>query len=151
MKHEWANGELSPVYVFTLPPVMTDESFAGVIATLDEFYANLAEPFAFVVDTSHTTSFSSEHRRQLVEFDRRHQQADRVFCRGVAFVLTSALMRGVVAAWHFVLPPSYPARVFDNTPEAIGWAVKQMQVVTRGVDKKHTAWLKKQAHRIDTK
>lgn len=115
------------IYLTTAQPRYSDQEYEDLLSAFSQIYAAVDEPFVILIDARELVALSSDQRRRLVEMDRLWEQTDRLFCRGQGFVLTSGLTRGIVAAWHWVLPPVYVTQTFTQLDAAWLWAEERMR------------------------
>lgn len=127
------------VYVTTAQPRYSDQEYEGLLSAISQIYAAVDEPFVMLVDARELIALSSDQLRRVIEMDRLWEQTDRLYCRGQGFVVTSGLTRGIVAAWHWVLPPVYATQTFTQLDAAWLWAEERMRMAPRPTTNKQRA------------
>ena len=113
-----------PVVLITLSHMPALTSFAPHFAAIKAL-AQARGPLYVVNDARSTVAgeFSSHHRKLAAsEYDLFRTQ-----CPGCvlaeAYVLSSAVARGVLTAVRWLAPPPWPTRTFSSLPDALTWAV----------------------------
>jgi hypothetical protein len=99
----------------------------GIRAYLDAYTRLLqrGRRIGAVIDGVGVSSMSPVQRAMHAEWLRANKPMLSKWCVGTAFVLESALSRGIVTAILWVQPLSAPHRVFGKHVEARRWIVAQ--------------------------
>lgn len=102
------------------------------VATVERFFDRIEghlarrKPYATVLDARAIRSAPSEVR---AAGGRRLKKLDpmlRLYQKGQATILSSALVRGALAAVYLISPPGYPVKVFSDFDSAMQWARAQL-------------------------
>ena len=100
-------------------------SDAQLRKALDEYSAMLASrsgPFVILMDNRHSPGLSAAQRKIIGEYNVANEARTRARCRGMAFVMTSAFVRGIMTAVFWLKTPPAESRVFEDFDEAMQWA-----------------------------
>ena len=113
-----------PVVRFEFIERLSSEDIAQYMADSDALVAG-GKPFANVMDGSNMLLPEAEFVRRQAAWVRDHVEDMRRLNRGIAFVVRSTLIRGVVrAVMHFQAIP-VPHEWFANLEDAMAWAANQ--------------------------
>jgi hypothetical protein len=116
----WLDDSLWPMLVLTLPPSPKDEEVAAYLKHLGT-YRQRREPYALLVDTTHSLSFSARQRKMQSDHVRDGLPITRIYLKGIAYVAESTFKRGVITAIHWLVKPPAPHEVFSTKAEAAAW------------------------------
>lgn len=121
-----------PLIVVRFVGLPSDEEFRAYLDVLAE---NLSETItkkvstAVVIDTTvQVNPVSAAQRRLQAEWIKHHAQALRIGCAGTAFVISSALHRGVMTAVLWLQQLPYPYSVFGALHEAEAWCLGRLSL-----------------------
>lgn len=106
--------------VATFPAVPTVEAVGALFDRLDGVLAE-GRPFALLLDATRVTKTDSAVRDLAVQRLKGKAAERKRLVRGEAVVLSSALVRGILAAMYMVVPPGYPTKTFSEVREAKLW------------------------------
>jgi hypothetical protein len=128
-----ADGEATfedrwPLVVLTVRGHVDGEVWTQVLATNEAFL--MRGRCVLVVDALAATTFSSEQRRLLFEWRVRTLALCQTRSMGVAYVIKSALVRGLLKATFFVRRPVWPFIIVENLPIATEWAEAKVSLAT---------------------
>lgn len=79
------------------------------------------EPYTLMVDATHAGVPDAEVRRHFAEFSAKNRAHTQRYCKGEAYVMPSALVRGALTAVMWLSPFEYPHKVFATVNEARAW------------------------------
>ncbi len=83
-------------------------------------------PYIAIVDLLEASTPSARFVRLQASQMKRRERELAAYCRGVAFVIRSTMIRGALRAiFHFQELPC-PHKVVRTTPEALAWAATRM-------------------------
>lgn len=108
------------VIVATFPPVPTVEAVGALFDRLDGILAE-GRPFGLLLDASRVTKTDSAVRELAIQRLKSKAAERKRLMRGEAVVLSSALVRGILAAMYVVVPPGYPTKTFSDVADAKRW------------------------------
>jgi hypothetical protein len=121
-----------PLVVVRFVGLPNDDEFR---VYLDEMARNLHDSIAkktstaVVIDTTvQVNPVSAAQRRLQADWIKNHQQALRLGCAGTAFVISSALHRGVMTAVLWLQQLPYPYSVFGALGEAEAWCLGRLSL-----------------------
>lgn len=126
LQHPWLDPTDAPLLRLTCPVTYEPHETLAMFEVVLAFYAVNDQPFAWVVDASNVKGSSAQERKITADYEQRAAEHLKRFNRGTAFVLPSAIVRGIVTAIYWLVPPPYPHRVFSNVPDAEAWARAQL-------------------------
>ena len=112
--------DLAPIYFISFIGVPTDAQFDGYLEKLTRITMRL-EPRALIYDASASGATPPSHRKKMAEWMKRYEAQVRAGTVGTAFVLPSAIMRGVLTAILWVQPMACPHAVVATVAEAKAW------------------------------
>lgn len=95
-------------------------SDAEVRAFIDEQRRLLErkQRFAMLVDASRLTSSSAAQRRMYADWMRESEAPSKLYCLGMAVVMSSPIIRGAMQAVLWLFSPPVPIEVFARSDEA---------------------------------
>ncbi len=96
---------------------------------LDELYANYErkQPLALVFDATSATVPGISYQKQQAEWMREHQNLIQSYCRGIAYVIPSAVIRNVLKLIFKIQRDPVPSKVFSSQEEGLAWANAQLK------------------------
>lgn len=123
-------------YTFQADADVKIVEFVGVLddvafrSYLDENDALLArrERYAIVVDASRSGVIDSAQRKLQAEWMLQHERELRLFCAGIAFVITNPLVRGALTAITWLSLPPMPSTVVNRRDTAVAWCREKLSV-----------------------
>lgn len=92
-----------------------------------EHYMARRKPYTLIMDASKFTYSTPIQRRLQAEWTAKHADTLEQFCRGIAFVFTSSLVRGMATATMWMRPLPCPHHVVGTRLAAIDWCESQLQ------------------------
>lgn len=117
----------APLLVVTLPAHVTPE---WLDHHKEDCLAIIArgEPYAYLYDLRVVSKgIDAGNRQKAGELIAVTREGTERLSKGVAFVTTSTLIRGVLRAIFWVQPNFTPHRVFPTVAEAEAWVVEQLE------------------------
>ena len=87
------------------------------------------ERYACVVDAREVKQISAMQRRRQAEWMKRNHDALKEFSVGVAFVIDSPLVRGILTAILWLAPLPQPHFIASTGGEAERWALDRLRLV----------------------
>jgi hypothetical protein len=119
-----------PLIVVRFVGLPNDDEFRGYLQAMAE---NLRESIArkvstaLVIDTTvQVNPVSAAQRRLQADWIKEHERALRIGCAGTAFVISSALHRGVMTAVLWLQQLPYPYSVFGALHDAEAWCLARL-------------------------
>jgi hypothetical protein len=107
--------------VVTPPAKLTDALVDTLLSELTEHLMR-GEPYVLLFDLSTTAVPNAFQRRKLAEHMATHDATIRNLVRGLAIVAPNPLVRGMVTAMFWIVPPPVPSHMCGSHAEAIAWA-----------------------------
>ncbi len=105
----------------------TDEDFARYLTTL---HASLYSPRAgkrlLVIDATECAPTPATQRRLQAQWMKEHADRIRRYTVGVAFVIPSGLIRGMLTAIFWIQPLPSPHEVCATLEQALAWGDGQL-------------------------
>jgi hypothetical protein len=114
---ERTSGVLS---TFVFEGELSDEEFDGYIARLEELITRRT-PYVVVVEATRSKAMSGKQARKMADWTKLRAEELRTYCRGIAFVIPSLFVRGILRAIFTMQPPPYPSKVVETTEQALEW------------------------------
>ena len=124
-------------------PTRYDESYAPVVllhvtgpSTNEEILERIEylkavlkrkQPLALVFDATDAEPINAHQRRMWSQWLATDEKVIRAWMTGCAFVVTSAIMRGVFTGIFWIWPPPMPYVFTGTRPEAIAWANERLR------------------------
>ena len=109
------------------PAVRTDDEVRDAHATVRAIYEHTRQRVAWVVDASEVRDAPATQRKIVSEHEQQVKPLAERWCAGLALVLPNPLVRGFFTAVTWIVPLSYPHRVFADAPSALVWARAQLE------------------------
>jgi hypothetical protein len=88
----------------------------------DKMIDDRRTPYSIVLDNRLAQNMSPTQRKLIADHMAAREQQTRNLCLGSAFVLNSAVMRGILTAVFWMRKPVVPTKVFAELDEATLWA-----------------------------
>ena len=117
-----------PILITHSIPSMTEEKLTRQLEICGRLYVERQEPYVLVVDARTGRRPDAIERKILNDFRAEHQGHIHRFCRGIAFVFSSELLRGVLTAMYWVRKPSTETKVFTDYETALNWGAEQLGI-----------------------
>ena len=105
----------------------SDEDFERHLKTLrDSMYAANAGQRLLVIDATHSAATPATQRRMQADWMKEHADRIRKYTVGVAFVIPSGLIRGMLTAIFWIQPLPSPHEVCSTLEQALAWGDIQL-------------------------
>jgi hypothetical protein len=104
---------------------LTDEERLSSLAESDRVLTSRPGHYSLVLDNRKAGPVPPRQRKLIAEYMERHALRSRTRCCSTAFVMDSAVMRGVLTAIMWLRKPEIETRVFGELQEAIAWSLRQ--------------------------
>jgi hypothetical protein len=117
------SDQKAPVYVATFEGITTDAQFDDYPSQLSKL-AHLPHVKAFVFDARNNGTTPPSQRKRMADWMKQHENQIRERTAGCAFVLPSALQRGVLTAILWLQPMACPHTIVGTLEEALAWSAK---------------------------
>lgn len=111
-----------PVIVVQPRPNVTDAQLRAALESYSRILAARPGVYTMVMDNRAASALSASQRKIIADYNSTHEARARERCRGVAFVMTSSFVRGIMTAVFWLKKPATETRVFEDVDEAIAWA-----------------------------
>jgi len=95
-----------------------DVEFEGFLAEMEELIKRPA-PRVLLVDTTHASLPTQAQRRRMTQWFAHHRERLKHDVAGIAFVVPSAVMRGVLTAIFWMQPLPAPYLFVPSVPEGV--------------------------------
>jgi hypothetical protein len=115
----------APVYVVTFSGSVSDQAFENYLAQLTRLLASSGAR-ALVFDARTGTPAPASQRQRQAQWIREHQAEVRRNTAGIAFVLSSAIMRGALTAIMWLAPLPCPHHITPNFEQGMRWARERL-------------------------
>jgi hypothetical protein len=112
--------------------LLSDDEFEEQLAAVDRLLER-ALPFVLVVRTHHQRMMPMSQVRRQVQHMKTQEQTARHLMRGLALVIPSSVIRGVLKVVMGMAPIPVPHGVFDSDEAAVTWARERMASSRSGV------------------
>jgi len=107
--------------VVTPPAQLTDALLDGLLSELVEHLLR-GQPYVLLFDLSTTAIPTAIQRRKLAEHMATYKATIEDVVRGIAIVAPNALVRGMVTALFWLVPPPIASHMCGTRAEASEWA-----------------------------
>lgn len=119
--HPWFDATHAPVYGFRFPERMENADLERYCNWFSGWYSLQTGPIGMICDMSRTLIVSPAQRGLWTNFERRSEADLRRVLRGVAIVLTSRVVRGVVTATYWMNRPVYDWEIVATWTRGREW------------------------------
>jgi len=113
-----------PVLHVSSPLQFNDAAFNAYLAQMGA-YLERKQPHVIVFDATKTQLMSASQRLAQANWLKANRPALQQFCLGVAFVIDSMVVKGMLSAILMFAPLPYDHVVVKSLSEAEAWAHKQ--------------------------
>lgn len=110
----------NPVIVFTFHGVFSDPTFDDYLARLTEI-SRRSGLRALIYDIRDSGVVPASQRRKQAEWMKRYQLLTASGTAGMAFVIESAVLRGILTAILWMQPLACPHTVVSDMDAALQW------------------------------
>ncbi len=116
---------LKPIYVVSFEGVPTDAEFETYLKRLGAITEKQHDK-ALVFDATHSGTTPPSHRKRMAEWMKQYDSLIRQRTAGCAFVLPSAIQRGMLTAILWLQPMACPHAIVGTRDEALAWVKKEL-------------------------
>ena len=109
-----------PLVILTFDGVPTDAEFEAYLAQTLLLYAR-KQRHAYVVDTRKGGLLPRGQRQRQGEWLKEHKDLLALYSAGTAIVMTSSVLRFVLATIYLIQPPFVPTEIFATIEQATSW------------------------------
>ncbi len=102
-------------------------------AALDAFFAEAdaqtsgGAPYVVLYECASIPRVPAPQRKAFKAWLTRNRPLHEAYCRGVAYVTPSPLVRGVVASIFHIVGAPYPHRGFERRDDALTWLRQELR------------------------
>lgn len=125
--HPWVREERAPIYVFDYAPTATLAEITVFYDQMAQWYRALSAPVACVAVVNNITHLDAAARQLVAARERELEPFQRKYLRGTAFIVESAMKRGLITAVFWMSPPCYRWKTFVKFDEGCFWAYAQLR------------------------
>lgn len=118
-----------PLVTVSFYGAVSDKDFDNYLLTLDRLTLRALRDrkrVAFVMDTRRAATTPPSQRRKMGEWMKLNDEATRATCAGFAFVMDSAIQRGMLTAVLWIHPLPAPHFICALPGEAAAWCREQL-------------------------
>ncbi len=115
-----------PLVIVTSPEKVDDAEVRRMFARFDELY-RAGKRYAVTMDTTATREMpTAKQRKLLADLSRASADESRRWCVGVAMVVTSAVLRGVMTAVQWAAPAPTAMIHVPTLKEGVDWCCTRL-------------------------
>jgi len=107
----------------TLAKELSNEQLSAALGAMDRLLNSRKDRFSIVHDYRGFGRFDAVQRKMVIEYGRINTLRTLARCAGIAFVMDSAVLRGLLTAVHWLQPPKTRTKVFADVNAAMRWAL----------------------------
>lgn len=127
MDHPWLQPLADNVVGLTYPPQLSAADLDAYIEQADAWLGGMAPvDHAWVVDASNVSISTFVQRSALASHLKRHEDLFRNSCKGMAVVVPTAALRGMMQAITWLVDLPYPHKAHASVDDATTWALQQL-------------------------
>jgi hypothetical protein len=115
-----------PILVVYSPENFSEEELRNHLAQLGKVYDTRKEPYALIIDARSGRRPSALDRKIQSEFREEYDAHVKEYCRGLAIVTNSELLRGVTTAMFWIKKQATATKFFTDLDLALAWADEQL-------------------------
>ncbi|QRK04376.1 hypothetical protein JQX13_29415 [Archangium violaceum] len=120
------DDSLWPLLITRYVGTMSDMEYEKSLERLSSFLQR-REPFFMLIDTSRSGIPNNAQRQRQVEWSRIHDELERTWGRGSAFIVTSPFIRAAMSLFFHVRPPGTPYVIVSDMDSALTWILARME------------------------
>lgn len=130
-----------PIVTVTIHGALTDAQLEEYLACMDGLGSGPPTPGVMVMDLSNAAAFNARQRKRQADWIAAQDPSRTKDSLGVAFAITSTMVRGALRAIFWLSPPPHAYEVCPSLLEAQLWAEIQLEKagVKRGSFMAHAA------------
>lgn len=110
----------------TFPAQAEDDELVAFTEAIRKIYRTTQHEVAWVLDCSQVRRVSAKQRGILAQHEEQIKPFARRYNAGLAFVIASPLVRGIITAVTWLAPLVYPHDIFADTQSAEQWCRAQL-------------------------
>jgi hypothetical protein len=112
-----------PIMIITvLSPSIRDDCLRKSLSVAISMLAERGGPYSLVLDNRLVNYLPAMQRKMIADSMALRAERARSLCRGMALVMVSPLVKGLLTAIFWLRQPVIPTRVFTQLDEALVWA-----------------------------
>ena len=115
-----------PLVVFTSRRALSESDFESYLAEYDRLLAR-EERYAAIFDAREAKPLDVKLVKRQAQWMEQNAAALKRLNVGIAFVIPSPLIRGVLRAILWMRPMPQPYNVCEAMPQALDWATRRMR------------------------
>jgi hypothetical protein len=116
---------LKPIYVVSFEGVPNDAEFEAYLKRLGAI-TERPDDKALLFDATRTGNTPPSQRKRMAEWMKQYDALIRERTAGCAFVLPSAIQRGILTAILWLQPMACPHAIVGTREEALAWVRKEL-------------------------
>ncbi len=117
-----------PIFMVVHEGQLTDQEFADYLAETERsLYGPESRKRVLIQDARNAGQSPPTQRKMQAEWLKKHEARLRNIALGTAFVIDSALVRGILTAILWLQPLPMPHEVCGTIEEALDWADKRLK------------------------
>ncbi len=124
--HQWIDERRAPLYVVRFPPTATDDAVDAYCKTLGTWWSRVREPVGFIVDARGVEGAPAKQRKRFGEQEELNRPYTRKHHAGLALVVSSQVVRGIITAVYWLAPPNYEHVVLTDMAAAEAWIAARL-------------------------
>jgi hypothetical protein len=110
-----------PLLIVSFDGLASDDEFDAYLVELGH-YANRGETWCTIFDGTRSVGAPASQRRKMASWIKKHESVLARHSAGAAFVIRSAMVRGVLTAIFWVQPLPHPHAIVSTREEAELWS-----------------------------
>lgn len=122
-----------PIALMAFHGVFTDAYFDEYLAKLTEI-ARRPGTRALIYDIRDSGMVPAAQRRKQADWMARYELLTRAGTAGMAFVIDSPILRGILTAILWMSPMACPHTVVATLPEAYSWCDQTLRAASSGTE-----------------
>ena len=125
-EHAWVDASQKPLYMANMPDC-SEQELEDFYRLCEALYVTLVSEIVWVVDATSVTRSTAQHRKITVEHLERVQETARRYVVGLALVVNTPVVRGIITAIQWFIAPPCPVVTFEEKPAAMAWAQERLR------------------------
>jgi hypothetical protein len=120
------DDSLWPLLIVRFSGASSDMEYEEFLQRLSGFL-HRREPYFSIIDTSRVGLPNSAQRQRQVEWGRDHDELERTWGCGTAFIVTSPFVRVAMSLYFHVRPLAAPHVIVPDMGSALAWIAALME------------------------
>ncbi len=116
-----------PIVLVTFVGAPTDAEFDRYLEDMTEQILARRQQTVTILEATRSDSTSAAQRKKQADWLAKHRDDLRRYSLGTAFVIKSAMVRGVLTAIFWLQPMDRPHTIVATLEEAEGWAAVKLR------------------------